>query len=120
MSKLLAYLYDKERKVIIVGLDNAGKTTILYQFLMNEVVHTSPTGGSKIKKNVFEVLFFHRKNNKNGLNLFYRTFFYNRFKRRRNSMQKRAFFHVGHRRTRIAAELMADILFQHALRFISD
>ncbi|XP_052871121.1 ADP-ribosylation factor-like protein 5B [Anopheles cruzii] len=25
----------------MVGLDNADKTTILYQFLMNEVVHTS-------------------------------------------------------------------------------
>ena len=32
---------EEEHKVIVVGLDNAGKTTILYQFLMNEVVHTS-------------------------------------------------------------------------------
>uniref|UniRef100_A0A8C8ZPY9 Uncharacterized protein n=1 Tax=Prolemur simus TaxID=1328070 RepID=A0A8C8ZPY9_PROSS len=30
----------QEHKVIIVGLDNAGKT-ILYQFSVNEVVHTS-------------------------------------------------------------------------------
>uniref|UniRef100_A0A3B4WKY1 ADP-ribosylation factor-like 5C n=1 Tax=Seriola lalandi dorsalis TaxID=1841481 RepID=A0A3B4WKY1_SERLL len=37
-------------KVIIVGLDNAGKTTILYQFLMNEVVHTSPTIGSNVEE----------------------------------------------------------------------
>ena len=35
-----------EHKICLVGLDNAGKTTILYQFLMNEVVHTSPTIGS--------------------------------------------------------------------------
>ncbi|KTF91548.1 hypothetical protein cypCar_00013110 [Cyprinus carpio] len=40
----------KEHKVIIVGLDNAGKTTILYQFSMNEVVHTSPTIGSNVEE----------------------------------------------------------------------
>ncbi|KAK2536436.1 hypothetical protein Q9233_003204 [Columba guinea] len=39
-----------QHKVIIVGLDNAGKTTILYQFLMNEVVHTSPTIGSNVEE----------------------------------------------------------------------
>lgn len=49
-----------EHKLVMVGLDNAGKTTILYQFLMNEVVHTSPTIGS----NVEEVIntFFSRSN----------------------------------------------------------
>jgi len=35
---------EEEHKVIVVGLDNAGKTTILYQFLMNEVVHTRQMG----------------------------------------------------------------------------
>ncbi|XP_027020224.1 ADP-ribosylation factor-like protein 5A isoform X3 [Tachysurus fulvidraco] len=39
-----------KHKVIIVGLDNAGKTTILYQFSMNEVVHTSPTIGSNVEE----------------------------------------------------------------------
>mgnify|MGYP001297107490 CR=1 FL=1 len=34
----------------MLGLDNAGKTTILYQFLMNEVVHTSPTIGSNVEE----------------------------------------------------------------------
>lgn len=34
----------------MVGLDNAGKTTILYQFLMNEVVQTSPTIGSNVEE----------------------------------------------------------------------
>eukprot|EP00118_Oscarella_pearsei_P009830 m.57482 g.57482 ORF g.57482 m.57482 type:complete len:179 (+) comp34745_c0_seq4:54-590(+) len=57
-SKLLSLFGDQEHKIIIVGLDNAGKTTILYQFLMNEVVHTSPTIGSNVeeitwKKNKF-------------------------------------------------------------------
>ncbi|XP_065314742.1 ADP-ribosylation factor-like protein 5B isoform X2 [Gordionus sp. m RMFG-2023] len=48
-SKLWTYFTDKEHKIIIIGLDNAGKTTILYQFLMNEVVHTSPTIGSNVE-----------------------------------------------------------------------
>lgn len=39
-----------EHKICIVGLDNAGKTTILYQFLMNEVVQTSPTIGSNVEE----------------------------------------------------------------------
>uniref|UniRef100_A0A3Q3X927 Uncharacterized protein n=1 Tax=Mola mola TaxID=94237 RepID=A0A3Q3X927_MOLML len=39
-----------EHKVIIVGLDNAGKTTILYQFLTKEAVHTSPTIGSNVEQ----------------------------------------------------------------------
>uniref|UniRef100_A0A3B3TM30 ADP-ribosylation factor-like 5C n=1 Tax=Poecilia latipinna TaxID=48699 RepID=A0A3B3TM30_9TELE len=39
-----------KHKVIIVGLDNAGKTTILYQFLTKEAVHTSPTIGSNVEE----------------------------------------------------------------------
>ncbi|KTF91159.1 hypothetical protein cypCar_00023719 [Cyprinus carpio] len=39
-----------EHKVIIVGLDNAGKTTILYQFLTKEAVQTSPTIGSNVEE----------------------------------------------------------------------
>ncbi|KAJ1135338.1 hypothetical protein NDU88_001778 [Pleurodeles waltl] len=46
----MAIFGNQEHKVIIVGLDNAGKTTILYQFLMNEVVHTSPTIGSNVEE----------------------------------------------------------------------
>ncbi|ESO99804.1 hypothetical protein LOTGIDRAFT_141482 [Lottia gigantea] len=49
-SKLWSLFTNEEHKVIIVGLDNAGKTTILYQFLMNEVVHTSPTIGSNVEE----------------------------------------------------------------------
>jgi len=41
-----------------VGLDNAGKTTILYQFLMNEVVHTSPTIGSNVEEVVYKNFHF--------------------------------------------------------------
>ena len=42
----------------MVGLDNAGKTTILYQFLMNEVVHTSPTIGSNVEEVVWKNIHF--------------------------------------------------------------
>ncbi|XP_060111307.1 putative ADP-ribosylation factor-like protein 5C [Heteronotia binoei] len=49
-AKLLSIFGSREHKVIIIGLDNAGKTTILYQFLMNEVVHTSPTIGSNVEE----------------------------------------------------------------------
>ncbi|XP_039262482.1 ADP-ribosylation factor-like protein 5A [Styela clava] len=50
LSKLVKLFSNEEHKVIIVGLDNAGKTTILYQFLMNEVVQTSPTIGSNVEE----------------------------------------------------------------------
>jgi len=54
----LIVLGNEEHKIIIVGLDNAGKTTILYQFLMNEVVHTSPTIGSNVEEVVFKNIRF--------------------------------------------------------------
>ncbi|KAF0026773.1 hypothetical protein F2P81_021510 [Scophthalmus maximus] len=50
LTKLWRLFNHQEHKVIIVGLDNAGKTTILYQFSMNEVVHTSPTIGSNVEE----------------------------------------------------------------------
>lgn len=57
-AKLWSFFCNQEHKVIIVGLDNAGKTTILYQFLMNEVVHTSPTIGSNVEEIVVKKTHF--------------------------------------------------------------
>ncbi|XP_066483717.1 ADP-ribosylation factor-like protein 5C [Tiliqua scincoides] len=57
-AKLLGVFGSREHKVIIIGLDNAGKTTILYQFLMNEVVHTSPTIGSNVEEIVLRKTHF--------------------------------------------------------------
>ncbi|XP_008111756.1 putative ADP-ribosylation factor-like protein 5C [Anolis carolinensis] len=57
-AKLLSVFGSREHKVIIIGLDNAGKTTILYQFLMNEVVHTSPTIGSNVEEIVMRKTHF--------------------------------------------------------------
>lgn len=54
IAKLMRIFGSQEHKVIIVGLDNAGKTTILYQFLTNEVVHTCSTIGSNVEEIVFQ------------------------------------------------------------------
>ncbi len=57
-KKVQTILLSSEHKICIVGLDNAGKTTILYQFLMNEVVHTSPTIGSNVEEVVWKNIHF--------------------------------------------------------------
>jgi ADP-ribosylation factor-like protein 5B len=36
----------KEYKIVMVGLDNAGKTTVLYRLHLGEAVRTQPTVGS--------------------------------------------------------------------------
>jgi hypothetical protein len=41
----------------MVGLDNVGEITILYQVSMNEVVHTSPRIGSSKEETVMNNLF---------------------------------------------------------------
>ena len=47
VSRLLNALggSKKEQRIVMVGLHNAGKTTILYQVKMGEVVQTTPTIG---------------------------------------------------------------------------
>ncbi|XP_073977120.1 ADP-ribosylation factor-like 5 [Rhodnius prolixus] len=58
LSKLWSLFGNEEHKIVIVGLDNAGKTTILYQFLMNEVVTTSPTIGSNVEEVIWKNIHF--------------------------------------------------------------
>ena len=41
---------EKEYKILLVGLDNAGKTTTMYKLLLNEVVSTAPTIGSNVEE----------------------------------------------------------------------
>nr|ACO15259.1 ADP-ribosylation factor-like protein 5B [Caligus clemensi]ACO15741.1 ADP-ribosylation factor-like protein 5B [Caligus clemensi] len=57
-TKLWSLLGYEEHKVCIVGLDNAGKTTILYQYLVNEVMSTSPTIGSNVEEVVYNKVHF--------------------------------------------------------------
>lgn len=41
---------DTQRKIVIVGLNNAGKTTILYKLHLGQVVMTQPTIGSNVEE----------------------------------------------------------------------
>lgn len=48
ISKLLAGLFGKkEMRILMVGLDAAGKTTILYKLKLGEIVTTIPTIGKR-------------------------------------------------------------------------
>eukprot|EP01013_Petalomonas_cantuscygni_P006732 TRINITY_DN1799_c0_g1_i1.p2 TRINITY_DN1799_c0_g1~~TRINITY_DN1799_c0_g1_i1.p2 ORF type:complete len:182 (+),score=45.98 TRINITY_DN1799_c0_g1_i1:214-759(+) len=51
LGRLMASLFgDKECKIVMIGLDNAGKTTILYALHLGEVVLTRPTIGSNVER----------------------------------------------------------------------
>lgn len=41
---------DTESKIVIVGLNNAGKTTILYKLHLGQVITTQPTIGSNVEE----------------------------------------------------------------------
>jgi small GTP-binding protein len=55
-SKLL--LRKKEVRILMVGLDAAGKTTILYQLKMGEIVKTIPTIGFNVETIEYKGLSF--------------------------------------------------------------
>ncbi|CAI0465690.1 unnamed protein product [Linum tenue] len=50
----------KEYKIVVVGLDNAGKTTTLYKLHLGEVVTTHPTVGSNVEEVVYKNIRFER------------------------------------------------------------
>ena len=41
---------QKEYKILILGLANAGKTTLIYKLHMGQVVQTQPTIGSNVEE----------------------------------------------------------------------
>jgi len=43
ISKLFFLFPQKEARILMLGLDGAGKTTILYRLKLQEVIHTLPT-----------------------------------------------------------------------------
>eukprot|EP01097_Dermamoeba_algensis_P011397 TRINITY_DN8824_c0_g1_i1.p1 TRINITY_DN8824_c0_g1~~TRINITY_DN8824_c0_g1_i1.p1 ORF type:complete len:182 (-),score=14.63 TRINITY_DN8824_c0_g1_i1:839-1351(-) len=59
LSRLWSLFFRfEEHKIIMVGLNNAGKTTTLYKLLLNEVVVTAPTIGSNVEELVYKNLRF--------------------------------------------------------------
>ncbi|KAK4481634.1 hypothetical protein RD792_012540 [Penstemon davidsonii] len=49
-TRLFSSLFgNKEARILVLGLDNAGKTTILYRLQMGEVVSTIPSGQTSIR-----------------------------------------------------------------------
>lgn len=58
-SSLWSSLFgQKELKICILGLDNAGKTTLTYQMTMGEAVATAPTVGSNTEGFTYKNLRF--------------------------------------------------------------
>ncbi|CAK9219040.1 hypothetical protein BDL97_02G189800 [Sphagnum fallax] len=50
VSKLFSSFFgDREARILVLGLDNAGKTTILYRLQVGEVVSTIPTIGFNVE-----------------------------------------------------------------------
>lgn len=50
LSRVFSTLFgDKEARILVLGLDNAGKTTILYRLQVGEVVSTIPTIGFNVE-----------------------------------------------------------------------
>ncbi|KAJ6800351.1 putative ADP-ribosylation factor-like protein 5 [Iris pallida] len=59
MSRFWFMLFPaSEYKIVVVGLDNAGKTTTLYKLHLGEVVTTNPTVGSNVEELVYKNIRF--------------------------------------------------------------
>ena len=62
MGKWLSKLSSKgkEQRIVMLGLDNGGKTTILYKLKMGDVVQTTPTIGKLLDSflSFCNILFF--------------------------------------------------------------
>ena len=60
MGKIWARFFGKkEMRILMVGLDAAGKTTILYKLKLGEVVTTIPTIGFNVEMVEFKNIAFH-------------------------------------------------------------
>eukprot|EP01107_Rhizomastix_libera_P008565 TRINITY_DN23844_c0_g1_i1.p1 TRINITY_DN23844_c0_g1~~TRINITY_DN23844_c0_g1_i1.p1 ORF type:complete len:180 (-),score=42.04 TRINITY_DN23844_c0_g1_i1:31-570(-) len=58
-SKLWGWAFSMpEFKAVVLGLNNAGKTTTVYKLLLGQVVATAPTVGSNVEEVVYKNLRF--------------------------------------------------------------
>ena len=60
MGNIFASLFGgkKKMRILMVGLDNAGKTTVLYRLKLGEVVATVPTIGFNVETVQYKKLTF--------------------------------------------------------------
>ena len=49
LKDVLDSFSERHAKILLLGLDNAGKTTVLYKYKMNELVTTIPTIGFNVE-----------------------------------------------------------------------
>jgi len=49
MSKIWQLGSKNEIKIVIIGLNNAGKTTLLYKLALGNIIVTEPTIGSNVE-----------------------------------------------------------------------
>ncbi len=49
LSSIKSLVGNKEVRILLLGLDNAGKTTLLYKLKLNQTVNTLPTVGFNVE-----------------------------------------------------------------------
>lgn len=120
MGNMFANLFKglfgkKEMRILMVGLDAAGKTTILYKLKLGEIVTTIPTIGKWLycatpQHKGFEPVF----------NLLTNVSFshYTRIQRRDRGVQKHQLYGVGRRRAGQDSSPLETLLSEHARPYL--
>ncbi|EWS74759.1 ADP-ribosylation factor(Arf)/Arf-like (Arl) small GTPase family protein (macronuclear) [Tetrahymena thermophila SB210] len=56
LKALYSFQSQKEKKILMLGIDDAGKTTILYQLKLNKAIQLIPTVGFTVEKIIYKNL----------------------------------------------------------------
>ncbi|KAL0213475.1 hypothetical protein RCL1_007101 [Eukaryota sp. TZLM3-RCL] len=83
MGALFSSIYSKlfssnrERKLLLLGLDNSGKTSLLYRLKLGRIISTVPTVGFNVESLVFRNLRFcaFDLGGQSGLRLYWKSYF---------------------------------------------